>query len=79
MREFDWEVAMAAVRYEKQERVGHIILDRPPANSYDKAFLDDLSAAIDKARFAAPVKAIVGSCRTAATMPGDGVSAIDAA
>jgi enoyl-CoA hydratase/carnithine racemase len=59
MREFDWEVAMAAVRYEKQERVGHIILDRPPANSYDKAFLDDLSAAIDEARFDPECSAIV--------------------
>ena len=50
---------MAMVRLEKQERVGHIVLDRPPANSYDKAFLDDLSAAIDEARFDAGVKAIV--------------------
>lgn len=50
---------MAMVRLEKQERVGHIVLDRPPANSYDKAFLDDLSAAIDEARFDSGVKAIV--------------------
>ncbi len=50
---------MAVVRLEKQERVGHIILDRPPANSYDKAFLDDLSAAIDEARFDGEVRAIV--------------------
>jgi enoyl-CoA hydratase/carnithine racemase len=50
---------MPVVRYEQQERVGHIILDRPPANSYDKAFLDDLSAAIDEARFDAACKAIV--------------------
>ena len=50
---------MAAVRYERQERVGHIILDRPPANSYDKTFLDDLSAAIDEARFDAECGAIV--------------------
>jgi enoyl-CoA hydratase/carnithine racemase len=50
---------MAMVRLEKQERVGHIVLDRPPANSYDKAFLDDLSAAIDEARFDGEVKAIV--------------------
>ena len=33
---------MAGVRYERQESVGHIILDRPPANSYDKTFLDDI-------------------------------------
>ncbi len=50
---------MAMVRLEKQDRVGHIVLDRPPANSYDKAFLDDLSAAIDEARFDGEVKAIV--------------------
>jgi enoyl-CoA hydratase len=50
---------MAVVRYEKQESVGHIILDRPPANSYDKAFLDDLSLAIDEARFDSGAKAIV--------------------
>lgn len=50
---------MAAVRLEKQESVGHIVLDRPPANSYDKAFLDDLSDAIDDARFDPEVKAIV--------------------
>src|SRR3954469_10435545 len=50
---------MPVVRFEKQESVGHIILDRPPANSYDKAFLDDLSSAIDDARFDATCKAIV--------------------
>jgi enoyl-CoA hydratase/carnithine racemase len=50
---------MPVVRFEKQESVGHIVLDRPPANSYDKAFLDDLSAAIDDARFDAACKAIV--------------------
>ena len=50
---------MPVVRLEKQAAVGHIILDRAPANSYDKAFLDDLSAAIDEARFDSAVKAIV--------------------
>ncbi|HUQ42049.1 MAG TPA: enoyl-CoA hydratase/isomerase family protein [Candidatus Limnocylindrales bacterium] len=50
---------MAVVRYERQERVGHIILDRPPANSYDKTFLDDLSTAIDAARFDAECRAIL--------------------
>ena len=54
------EVAgMPVVRFEKQESIGHIVLDRPPANSYDKAFLDDLSAAIDEARFDTTCKAIV--------------------
>src|SRR5438132_8681163 len=51
--------AVAGVRYERQESVGHIILDRPPANSYDKTFLDDLSSAIDEARFDSAAKAII--------------------
>ncbi len=50
---------MPVVRLEKQAAVGHIVLDRPPANSYDKSFLDDLSAAIDEARFDSAIKAIV--------------------
>src|SRR5438105_390934 len=44
---------MSVVRLEIRDAVGHIVLDRPPANSYDKAFLDDLSAAIDEARVTA--------------------------
>jgi len=50
---------MSVVRLEKTDAVGHLILDRPPANSYDKAFLDDLSLAIDEARFDGAIKAIV--------------------
>jgi len=50
---------MPVVRVEKQEAVGHIILDRPPANSYDRAFLDDLSSAIDEARFDPAIRAIL--------------------
>ena len=50
---------MSVVRLEIRDAVGHIVLDRPPANSYDKAFLDDLSTAIDQARFDPSVKAIV--------------------
>lgn len=50
---------MSVVRLEIQDAVGHIVLDRPPANSYDKAFLDDLSLAIDEARFNSAAKAIV--------------------
>ena len=50
---------MAVVRYERQDNVAHIILDRPPANSYDKAFLDDLSSAIDESRFDQAAKAVV--------------------
>lgn len=50
---------MSVVRLELQDAVGHIVLDRPPANSYDKAFLDDLSAAIDEVRFNPAAKAVV--------------------
>jgi enoyl-CoA hydratase/carnithine racemase len=48
-----------AVRLEKQDAIGHIVLDRPPANSYDKAFLDELDASIESAKSDAAVKAIV--------------------
>jgi enoyl-CoA hydratase/carnithine racemase len=48
-----------AVRLEKQDAIGHIVLDRPPANSYDKAFLDELDASIESAKGDAAVKAIV--------------------
>ena len=50
---------MGVVRLEKQGSVGHIVLDRPPANSYDRQFLDDLGSAIDEARFDAEVRAII--------------------
>src|SRR6266849_1865018 len=48
-----------AVRLEKLDSIGHIVLDRPPANSYDKAFMDELGAAIDDARGDDAVKAIL--------------------
>ena len=48
-----------SVRLEKQDSVGHIVLDRPPANSYDRSFLDELDSAIEDARRDASVKAIV--------------------
>ena len=48
-----------AVRLEKQDAIGHIILDRPPANSYDLAFVGELDAAIETARTEDGVKAIV--------------------
>jgi enoyl-CoA hydratase/carnithine racemase len=48
-----------AVRLEKQDSIGHIVLDRPPANSYDKAFMDELDAIIDDAGRDDAVKAIV--------------------
>src|SRR6266702_1163908 len=48
-----------AVRFEKQDSIGHVVLDRPPANSYDKAFMDELDAAIDEARRDDGVKTIL--------------------
>ena len=48
-----------AVRLETQDVVGHIVLDRPPANSYDTAFMEELDAAIDSARANDAVRAIV--------------------
>jgi len=50
---------MPVVRLETQDAVGHIVLDRPPANSYDRGFMDDLGAAIDAAAADDAVKAIV--------------------
>jgi len=48
-----------AVRLEKQDTIGHIVLDRPPANSYDRAFMEELDAAIEEARTDDGVRAIV--------------------
>src|SRR5919198_5823644 len=48
-----------AVRLEKSDSLGHIVLDRPPANSYDKAFMQELDGAIEEARNDDAVKAIV--------------------
>jgi enoyl-CoA hydratase/carnithine racemase len=48
-----------SVRLEKQDSIGHIVLDRPPANSYDKSFMEELDAAISDAARDEAVKAIV--------------------
>ena len=50
---------MPVVRLEKQDAVGHIVLDRPPANSYDLGFVQDMDAAIEAARADQGVRAIV--------------------
>ena len=50
---------MSVVRLEIRDAVGHIVLDRPPANAYDKAFMDDLDAAIEEARRNDEAKAIL--------------------
>ena len=47
---------MAGVRLEKEGGVGVIVLDRPPANSYDYAFLREFAGAIDDARVDLSIK-----------------------
>jgi enoyl-CoA hydratase/carnithine racemase len=48
-----------AVRLERDGAVGVLVLDRPPANSYDYDFLRELGAAIDDARIDEGVRAVV--------------------
>ncbi len=47
------------VRLEKQGGVGVLVLDRPPANSYDYAFLRSFASAIDDARADEDIHAVV--------------------
>jgi enoyl-CoA hydratase len=47
------------VRLDTQGAVGIIVLDRPPANSYDYAFLRELASAIDDARAIDEIRAVV--------------------
>ena len=49
------------VRLEKEGGVGLIVLDRPPVNSYDYAFLRELAAAIDDVRADEDIHAVVVS------------------
>jgi enoyl-CoA hydratase/carnithine racemase len=48
-----------SVRLEKHGRVGEIVLDRPPANSYDYDFLRAFAGVIDDARADEEVNAVV--------------------
>ena len=48
-----------AGRLEREGSVGVIVLDRPPANSYDYDFLRELGSAIDDARVDDEVRAVV--------------------
>ena len=47
------------VRLEKEGAVGIIVLDRPPANSYDYAFLRSFASAIDDARVDPDIRAVL--------------------
>src|SRR4051812_10717081 len=48
-----------AVSFEAEGAVGYITLDKPPANSYDKAFMDEFGAAVDAAAADDAVKAVI--------------------
>src|SRR6202165_2756875 len=48
-----------SVRLEKEGGVGIIVLDRPPANSYDYAFLREFASAVDDARVDLSIKSAV--------------------
>src|SRR5438094_8023462 len=50
-----------SVRLEKQGGVGVIVLDRPPANSYDYSFLREFASAVDDVRADEDVHAVVVS------------------
>ncbi|HSK96531.1 MAG TPA: enoyl-CoA hydratase-related protein [Euzebyales bacterium] len=50
-----------AVSATVSEGVGRITLDRPPANSYDRAFIDELDAAIDEVVAGGARAAVVAS------------------
>ena len=47
------------VKLEKEGAVGIIVLDRPPANSYDYAFLRSFAGAIDDARVDPDIRAVL--------------------
>ena len=47
------------VKLEKQGGVGILVLDRPPANSYDYAFLRSFASAVDDARADEDIRAVV--------------------
>jgi enoyl-CoA hydratase/carnithine racemase len=48
-----------AVELSREGGIGYITLDKPPANSYDKAFMEEFAAAVDAAAADAGVKVVV--------------------
>jgi enoyl-CoA hydratase/carnithine racemase len=48
-----------AVSYSPDGAVGYITLDKPPANSYDKAFMDEFGEAVDAAAADGSVKVVI--------------------
>ena len=48
-----------AVSFEADGAIGYITLDKPPANSYDKDFMEELGAAVDAAAADDDVKVVI--------------------
>jgi enoyl-CoA hydratase/carnithine racemase len=48
-----------AVSFAAEGAVGYITLDKPPANSYDKDFMDEMGTAVDAAAADDSVKAVI--------------------
>lgn len=48
-----------AVELSPEGAVGYIVLDKPPANSYDKAFMDELGEAVEAAAIDEAIKVVV--------------------
>src|SRR3954451_17427592 len=48
-----------AVSYSPDGAVGYITLDKPPANSYDKDFMDEFGTAVDAAASDAAVRVVI--------------------
>src|ERR1700759_3396172 len=48
-----------AVELSPAGAIGHIILDKPPANSYDKAFMDELGDAVQAAAIDEDIKVVI--------------------
>jgi enoyl-CoA hydratase/carnithine racemase len=48
-----------AATFSADGAVGYLTLDKPPANSYDRAFMEELSSAVDAAAADSAVKAVI--------------------
>jgi enoyl-CoA hydratase/carnithine racemase len=48
-----------AVSFAAEGAIGYITLDKPPANSYDSEFMDEMGAAVDAAASDEAVKAVI--------------------
>src|SRR3954452_19207348 len=48
-----------AVELSPEGAVGHIILDKPPANSYDKPFMDELGDAVQAVAIDEAIKVVI--------------------